>query len=179
MSKRISGQMRVLDKSSKEEGQFVVQGTGAGRMKSLIPTPEENANKGHAKQISRRGKGEGDKGEVHQQGSDLDGGSSFVEPFAHFSVGFEASRVEDIRNVGGLRNKQRHGRNIRVPPRQGGNDSSGSPMAAKPESRPPKKGDSDMKKSQSKKAKTKRMRKTEQDQSKKLHNDIQDNAVRY
>ena len=153
MSKIIAGQRRLLEKSSKIQAVYQGLVFDAGQMLGAQKNPEQE-HVGHTKQISKRGRGGGKKGEIAFSSSLR--GTTFVEPFSHFSVGFELAKedAKDLERAPML--KRRGKRKIVHPERQGKSDKSGRSLPHRKEHIPPKKVSDLMKKEVKKVIKRKR-----------------------
>jgi len=139
MSRVIAGQVRILDRSSSVDSMFLHKGIGRGVLKSVVPKPVLNNHPNLVKDVSQRGKGDGKKGDVDKSGTDLLKGSSFTEPFAHFSVGFDLV-LEDNKDLDGDRKSKRKGtRKIILPNRQGKDNDAGISVPNRKEPLPPTK----------------------------------------
>ncbi len=134
-------QKLVRDKASSHQGEFILTGIGAGKMDSLMPTMVLNQRYDMIKDVSRRGQGEGDKGE-HDKPVRLSENSSFVEPFAKFSVGGELLQ-QDPKDLNDKRALKKEGgfnmRSIKIPKRMGKKDKSGMALPSMKEQKAPKK----------------------------------------
>lgn len=148
MSQLINGQLRLMEQSSIRQAMHMGQGFRKGKNPPAPHNPEQT-HPGHKKQLSHRGKGKGMKGEVDGE-TDLRKGSTFTEPFKHFSVGLELIK-EAPRDLNKIPILRRRGNRIVHPNRMGKKDKSGMSLPAKKEQAPPKKS-SDIVKKQGKKA---------------------------
>ena len=135
-------QKLIRDKGSSHQGEFIFMGIGPGRMDSLMPTMVLNARYDMERDVSRRGKGEGDKGE-HDKAVRLSENSTFVEPFAKFSVGGELlqDQPKDLDEQRALKKESGFNmRKIEIPNRMSKKkDKSGMSQPNMKEQKPPKK----------------------------------------
>ncbi len=165
MSKIVSGQMRVVDKSSISEGQFhKATSKGRGKLKGVIPDMKLQQTLNPKKESSHRGKGKGKKGDIDASGSRHQGVSSFTEAVSFQSVGgmklvsanierivakvetIGKSKKPEISRKGGKDRKQA----IKKPDKKGKKDDAGKKQPAKVGNKPPTKS-SDLIKKQGKK----------------------------
>ncbi len=148
-SRRIAGQVRITDKSSNANGQFIQEGIGAGQMKGLVPAPKMNNRLNPKKESSHRGKDDL-KGSIDPRGSDHMNSSTFTEPRSFQSVGgmrLTNANIESNNNRMKVPDKTKpakvpkgHGSNTpNVPKREGKKDESGQSLPAVVGNRPPTK----------------------------------------
>ena len=155
MSKMVSGQMRVLDKSSVNQGRFQPTAAGSskgrGRLKGIVPAIKEQKQPNLKKDASQRGKG--GFVDIDPKGTNLQNKSSFTEYVAHQSVGgmklvsanierivakvesIGKSKKPEISRKGGKGRKKP----IQKPKRKGGKDQKGQNKPNKPGNKPPTK----------------------------------------
>lgn len=119
--RRVSGQMRLMDKSSARSSQFNV----VAKNKDGGPVPDMKLQEASVlkKDASRRGRGEGVRGEVSIAGHDLLKGSTFKNPHMFQSVGFMRTTNSNIERIA-------HGQNVDMDKFRGGIQklTSGRPM---------------------------------------------------
>ena len=138
MSRIVSGQLRLLEESSIRNASHTGIGIGVGKLVSKVPHDGRQGQPNMYKDANQRGKGDGEKGEI-EGGQDLKNGSTFVDAFAHFSVGFEAE-LESPEDLDQKRSRRtRGGRKIIIPARMGKKDESGTSLPNKKQQNPPKK----------------------------------------
>ena len=100
-TKRVSGQLRILDKSSNANGMFIQHGIGAGTLKGIVPSPVINKRLNPKLESSHRGKEGGMKGDIDKSGSDHMNKSTFTEARSFQSVGgmrLTSGNIESINN---------------------------------------------------------------------------------
>ena len=138
MAQIVSGQLRLMEQSSILNSKHSGIGIGHGKLVSLPLKDERQTHPNIARDVSHRGHGQGERGEIEGT-EDLRRGSTYTEPFAHFSVGFEAEleAPEDLDKH--LIRRSNGGRNIIIPSRMGKNDKSGMSLPNKKLQVPPKK----------------------------------------
>tara|TARA_R110002126_G_scaffold234519_1_gene378537 strand:+ start:211 stop:771 length:561 start_codon:yes stop_codon:yes gene_type:complete len=150
MSKKIAGQVRIMDKSSKVDGQFIHKGIGANGMKSIIPDLNLQKTLEEMKEHSHRGRGDGKKGEVKKSGVDVHKKSSFIEPVSFHSVGgmrlvsgnieHLSAKANPVSKKGEISSKGRKAKQfIKDPKREGKKDKSGKKQPYKLGNKPPTK----------------------------------------
>ena len=154
MSKKVSGQMRVLDKSSINQGQFqptsAGNSQGRGKLKGIVPDTKLQNQPNLKNDASQRGK----RGfvDIDPKGTDLSIGSSFTEAVSFHSVGgmkLVSANIErivaqveskgrarkpEISRKGGKTKKP-----IDKPKRKGKKDSTGKAVPNKKGNKPPTK----------------------------------------
>lgn len=135
MSRIVSGQLRLLEESSILQAAHMGMVFDSGK-NPPAPKSAEQHQPNLKKDVSQRGKGDGLKGIV--QGVEKLIHSTFVDSFAHFSVGFEMIK-EDAKDLDKTRDIiQKWGRTIIHPKRMGKKDESGMSLPTNKQNNPPK-----------------------------------------
>lgn len=143
MSRIVSGQLRLLEKSSIQQAQNQGMSFHDGKT-NAAPKSMEQSHPNLKRDASQRGNGMGVRGIV-QGAEDLVKNSTYTVPFNHFSVGFEMVK-EDAKNLNASRTLRRMGNRIIHPARMGKKDESGMTLPSRKQSLPPKKKSSIKKK---------------------------------
>tara|TARA_R110000868_G_scaffold137660_2_gene351221 strand:- start:2921 stop:3460 length:540 start_codon:yes stop_codon:yes gene_type:complete len=129
MSRSISGQLRIVDKSSNGQGEYIHTGIGHSAMKSLVPDLKLQLQPNLKKDASHRGMGKGEKGELAGS-TDLLHDSTFVEPWSFFSVG-HGLLLQDNKDENSRSMRREGKRVIDIPKREGKTDTAGQLLPAK------------------------------------------------
>ena len=143
MSKVIAGQLRLMEESSRTNASHMGMNFDAGKNPGA-PVIKEQSQPNLKKDASLRGK-MFNFSKKNNNPATLRGNSTFTEPFAHFSVGFNHI-VEDPKDLNKTLEMRDRGRSIIHPRRMGKKDESGMALPAKKEQAPPQKKSTVLKK---------------------------------
>lgn len=139
MSRIISGQLRLMDESSKRNAQQAGMGLGMFEGKMPLPkAPEEQTHPNLKKDANMRGK-LSIPGMIKEEAKKLVKNSTFVEAFSHFSVGGQLLKEDPKDHNKDLKMKRKGKRKITHPNRKGKNDISGLSQPNQKEQNPPTK----------------------------------------